>query len=312
MMNNVELLVLNPMTDEDQAVIAQTCSATFAPSPQARATAIRERGGEFNAVLTIGTLGLTREEMLAMPQLKFICCMGVGFEGVDVEAAQSLGIAVAHGRGANDNCAADHAMGLVIATMRNFRKLDQLCRDGVWRTAIPQPPNVSGKRMGIFGLGRIGEKIAKRALGFDMDIGYHNRNPKPESPFVYFDSLQAMAAWCDVLVCVAPGGAETRHSVDSAVLAALGPKGFLINIGRGSLIDTDVLAHALRSGIIAGAGIDVYESEPDRPAQLLNLDNLLITPHLGGWSPEATQAQLDLFLANLTGHFTGQGPVTLV
>lgn len=312
MTTNIELLVLNPLPDDQQAVIAQTCSVTFASTPQARATAIKENGSQFTAVLTIGLIGLTHEEMLAMPRLELVCCMGVGYEGVDLEAARSLGITVANGRGANDNCAADHAMGLVIATVRNFRKLDQLCREGVWRTAIPQPPNVSGKRLGIFGLGMIGEKIAKRAAGFDMPIGYHNRNPKPDSPHAYFDSLVALAQWCDVLVCVAPGGAQTKHSVDAHVLAALGPTGFLINIGRGSLIDTQVLAHALRSGVIAGAGIDVYESEPARPDVLMDLDNLLITPHLAGWSPEATQAQLDLFLANLAGHFSGQGAVSPV
>jgi lactate dehydrogenase-like 2-hydroxyacid dehydrogenase len=238
--------------------------------------------------------------------------MGVGYEGVDMEAARALGITVANGSGTNDNCAADHAMGMVIATMRNFRQLDQLCRAGVWRTAIPQPPNVSGKRMGIFGLGMIGEKIAKRAAAFDMPIGYHNRNPKLDSSHRYFDSLQSLAQWSDVLVCVAPGGAATRHIINAQVLAALGSEGFLINIGRGSLVDTQVLDDALRSGVIAGAGIDVYESEPLPPQALLDLDNLLITPHLAGWSPEATSAQLELFLANLAGHFGGAGVLTPV
>ena len=308
----IEVLVLNPLIDEHQAVIAQACRATFAPNAQARAAAIGEKGAAFQAVLTIGTLGLTAEEMRAMPQLQLICCMGVGYEGVDLEAARSLGIAVANGRGTNDNCVADHAMGLVIATVRNFRKLDQLCRDGVWRTAIDQPPNVSGKRLGIFGMGRVGEKIAKRAEAFDMAIGYHNRHLKAGCAHLYFDSLLKLASWCDVLVCAAPGGGETRHSVNANVLAALGPQGFLINVGRGSLVDTQLLAEALRSGLIAGAGIDVYESEPLKPDQLMGLDNLLITPHLAGWSPEATQAQLELFLANLEGHFSGRGAVSPV
>jgi lactate dehydrogenase-like 2-hydroxyacid dehydrogenase len=304
MIPKIELLVLNPLADEHQGAIARACSATFAPTAQARAAAISEQGEAFTAVLTIGTLGLTREEMLSMPHLRLICCMGVGYEGVDLEAARALGITVANGRGTNDNCVADHAMGMVIATMRNFRKLDQLCRDGVWRTAIPQPANVSGKRMGIFGLGGVGEKIAKRALAFDMAVGYHTRNPRPESPYRYFDSVLSLARWCDVLVCAVPGGEDTKHSVDACVLAELGPEGFLINVGRGSLIDTQLLADALREGRIAGAGIDVYESEPSRPEPLIALDNLLITPHLAGWSPEATKAQLDLFLANLERYFS--------
>lgn len=308
----IELLVLNALSEEHQADLSRACHTTFATTPEARDAIVKQQGVQFTAVLTIGLLGLTREEMLSMPNLKLICCMGAGYEGIDLEAARAFGITVVNGRGTNDNCAADHAMGLVIATMRNFRRLDRLCRDGVWRTAIAQPTNISGKRMGIFGMGMIGEKIAKRAAAFDMEIGYHNRSPKAGSPHAYFDSLLQLAAWCDVLVCAAPGGVETRHSIDSAVLTELGAGGYLINIGRGSLVETHLLAQALRDGVIAGAGIDVYETEPAPPEALLGLDNLLITPHLAGWSPEATQAQLDLVLANLAGYFSGKGAVTPV
>jgi lactate dehydrogenase-like 2-hydroxyacid dehydrogenase len=297
---------------EHRAELSQACHTTFATTPDARDAVIKQQGAQFNAVLTIGLLGLTHEEMQSMPNLKLICCMGAGYEGIDLEAARAFGITVVSGRGTNDNCAADHAMGLVIATMRNFRRLDKLCRDGVWRTSIAQPTNISGKRMGIFGMGMIGEKIAKRAAAFDMEIGYHNRSPRDGSPHAYFDSLHLLAEWCDVLVCAAPGGSETKHSIDSAVLSRLGPKGYLINIGRGSLIETNLLAEALRDGTIAGAGIDVYETEPARPEALIELDNLLITPHLAGWSPEATQAQLDLVLANLDGYFSGKGAITPV
>ncbi|WP_336346702.1 2-hydroxyacid dehydrogenase [Pseudomonas monsensis] len=312
MTSKIELLVLNEVSSEQLAVIGEVCSVTLALTPDVRAKVIQDEGSAFQAVLTIGLLGLTREEMLSMPGLKLICCYGVGYKGVDVEAAKELGITVANGRGANVNCAADHAMGLVISTIRNFRRLDQLCREGVWRTSIPQPPNVSGKRMGIFGFGMVGEKIAKRAEAFDMEIGYHNRRPKAECPHHYFDDLVSLAAWCDVLVCAAPGGAETKHSINADVLSALGPEGFLVNVGRGSLVDTDLLAGALRDSTIAGAGIDVYESEPSRPEALLGLDNLLITPHLAGWSLEATAAQLEVFMANVTGHFAGSGAVAPV
>ncbi|RZL83373.1 MAG: 2-hydroxyacid dehydrogenase, partial [Variovorax sp.] len=249
-------------------------------------------------------------QMDAMPALELICCMGAGYEMVDVEAARARGIALANGQGTNDDCVADHAFGLVIASVRGFRTLDHLCREGVWRLAIPQPPNVSGKRLGILGMGTIGQKIAKRAGGFDMEIGYHNRSAKADSPHRYFDNLKALAEWCDVLVCAAPGGPSTKHIVDAAVLDALGPQGFLVNIGRGSVVDTDALAEALRSGRIAGAGLDVYESEPKRPEQLVGIDNLILTPHLAGWSPEATEASFVRFLANAEGHFSGRGVVT--
>ncbi|RYF68746.1 MAG: 2-hydroxyacid dehydrogenase, partial [Comamonadaceae bacterium] len=130
------------------------------------------------------------------------------------------------------------------------------------------------------------------------------------SPHRYFDSLKGLAEWSDVLVCAAPGGAETKHIVNAEVLDALGPQGFLVNIGRGSVVDTDALAAALRGGRIAGAGLDVYESEPRPPEQLIDIDNLILTPHLAGWSPEATEASFVRFLENADGHFSGRGVVT--
>jgi len=205
---------------------------------------------------------------------------------------------------------ADHAFGLLIGIVRGMRTLDMQCRAGVWRESIPHPPNVSGKKLGIFGLGTIGQKIAKRAAAFDMPVGYHNRKPREGVAHRYFERLTELAHWADVLVCATPGGAATRHRVDAQVLDALGPQGFLINISRGSVVDTDALAAALRERRIAGAGLDVYESEPQRPESLVGLDNVLLSPHMAGWSPEATQASVDRFMANAEGHFAGRGVVS--
>ncbi len=310
MPGKIPLLVLSTLSSAHQAEVAAAYELSYAPTAAERAAAIAERGGTFRAVLTIGVIGLTGEEMVAMPALELVCCMGAGHELVDAEAARARGIALANGAGTNDDCVADHAFGLVIAAIRNFRTLDRLCREGVWRLAIPQPPNVSGKRLGILGLGQIGQKIARRAAAFDMPVGYHNRKPKEGATQRYFDSLLALAAWCDVLVCAAPGGAATRHLVDAQVLDALGPQGFLVNVGRGSVVDTEALAAALRDKRIAGAGIDVYESEPERPEALIDLPNVLLTPHLAGWSPESTQASFERFLANVEGHFSGRGVVS--
>ena len=169
-----------------------------------------------------------------------------------------------NGRGANDDCVADHAMGMLIAVVRNFRKLDQQCRAGVWRTQIPVPPGISGKRLGILGMGAIGEKIATRAQGFGLRIGYHNRNPKPGSAHPYFDSLTAMAEWCDVLLCVAPGG-STRHLVNAELLRALGPRGYLLNLGRGSIVDTAALAAALSDGVTPARAWTSMKANPSHP-----------------------------------------------
>jgi lactate dehydrogenase-like 2-hydroxyacid dehydrogenase len=310
MPEKIPLLVLNSLSSAHQAQIAAVYDMTYAPTAAERAAAIAAHGARYRAVLTIGVIGLTPDELAAMPKVELICAMGAGYEGLPLEAARARGIALANGAGTNDDCVADHAFGLLIGIVRSIRMLDRLCREGVWRESIPQPPNVSGKRLGILGLGTIGQKIAKRAAGFDMEVGYHNRKPREGVAHRYFDSLKALAGWADVLMIATPGGAGTRHLVDAGILDALGPQGFLVNISRGSVVDTEALAAALREGRIAGAGLDVYESEPKRPEPLIGLDNVLLTPHMAGWSPEATQASVDRFMANAEGHFAGRGVVS--
>ena len=310
MSDKIALLVITTLSKHHQTELAAAYDLTYAPSQAEREAAVAAHGAKFRAVLTIGVIGLTAAEMAAMPALELVCCMGAGYELVDAEAARARGIALANGAGTNDDCVADHAFGLVIAAVRGFRTLDRLCREGVWRLAIPQPPQLSGRRLGILGMGNIGMKIARRAAAFDMPVGYHNRRMREGVPHRYFETVGELAAWCDVLVCAAPGGPATRHLVDATVLDALGPQGFLVNVGRGSVVDTDALAAALRDRRLAGAGLDVYESEPQRPEPLIGFDNLLLTPHLAGWSPESTQASFDRFIANAEGHFAGRGVVS--
>lgn len=308
----IELLVLNPMSEAHLAQIRQHCRVTYAPDPQQRADAIAHQGGHIQAVLTIGPIGLTATEVAQLPALRLVCCLGAGYEGLALDALRARGVVIANGAGTNDTSVADHAFGLILAAVRGFRELDRQARAGVDRFTLAHPPGVSGKKLGILGLGQIGMKIAHRAAAFDMPVGYHNRKARTDVEHRYFASALELAAWADVLVCAAPGGAATRHLVDAQVLAALGSQGYLINIGRGSVVDTEALAQALRSGGIAGAGIDVYESEPHRPESLIDLPNILITPHVAGWSPEATQASVNQFVANLNGTFHGDGPVAPV
>jgi lactate dehydrogenase-like 2-hydroxyacid dehydrogenase len=312
MTGKIPLLVINIQSDDHLAWIGQHYDVTYAPDPARRATAVAAHAATYRAVLTNGSTGLTAEEIGAMPQLELICAMGAGYENIALGEARARGIAVANGAGTNDDCVADHAFGLLIAAVRGIVRLDRQCRDGVWRDVIAFPPNVSGRRLGILGLGTIGQKIAKRAGGFDMEIGYHNRRPKEDVAHRYFDSLPALAAWADFLVVATPGGADTRHLVGREVLDALGPRGVLVNIARGSVVDTAELAAALREGRLGGAGLDVYESEPHRPEELVALDNIVLTPHVAGWSPEAVTASVRRFLDNAAGHFEGRGVVSPV
>ena len=301
-----DLLVLIAMSDASLARLAERFELHHAPTAQARADDVRAHGARIRAVLTNGTTGLRADQIDAMPQLSLACALGAGYENLALEHARARGIVLANGAGTNDDCVADHAMALLLATVRAIPQLDQACREGVWRDALPMRPQLARKRLGILGLGMIGRKIAQRGAAFDLAVGYHNRSPRTELPYRYFDSSLALAQWCDLFVVAAPGGAATTHLVDATVLKAIGPAGFLVNIARGSVVDTEALADALRAGELGGAGLDVYESEPLPPAALMGLPNVVLTPHVAGWSPESMQASLQCFLDNAELHFAGQ------
>ena len=308
---SIPLLVLCPLQDAYMQQLRAAYDVVLAGDDASRREAIATQGARIRAVLTIGTIGLTAQEIAAMPALQVVHTLGVGYELVDVDAARARGVALANAAGSNETCVADHAFGLLLAAVRGIVQLDAGVRKGLWRDQLQvYTPTVSGKRIGIVGMGGIGKQIAKRAAGFDMPVGYHARSRKAELPFDYFDSPRALAQWCDYLVIATPGGAATRHLVNAEVLDALGPQGTLVNIARGSVVDTAALATALRAGRIASAGIDVYESEPAPPAELLDLPNVVITPHIAGRSPEAVQASVTLVLQNLAAFFNGRPMLT--
>ena len=305
------LLVLVFLSEEHRVMVAEHFDMIYAPNEGLGAdrsngqAQIRARGADIRVVLTNGTNGLLAEEIDQMPKLEIICTAGVGFENVALDRARERGIRVANAAGTNDECVADHAMTILLAAVRRLPMLNNGVRHGLWRDDIPRPPHVSGRRMGIVGLGAIGRKIAQRGLGFNMEIGYHSRTRRDETGYRYFDTVMQLAAWCDFLIVAAPGGKETYHMIDAAVLDALGPKGVLVNIARGTLVDTNAVADALRGQRIFAVALDVYENEPTPPAPLLEFDNAILTPHLGGISPEAIDASIRRFVANAQRHFAG-------
>ncbi|GAU03381.1 2-hydroxyacid dehydrogenase [Burkholderia stabilis] len=306
-----ELLVLIALRGDAHREIAASFDVRYAPTAEERERVIAESGGTIRAVLTNGSTGLAAADIDRLPQLTFVSALGAGYEHIDVAHAKARGITVVTGAGTNDDCVADHAFALLLAAVRGVVRLDAKTRAGVWREGLPMPPNVSGKKLGIVGLGKIGEKCARRAAGFDIEIGYHNRSAK-DVPYRYFDRLDALAQWADFLIVATPGGVGTRHLIDRAVLDALGRGGFLVNVSRGSVVDTAALADALREGRIAGAGLDVYEGEPEPPRALTDLDSVVLTPHMGGWSPEALDRSVQQFLDNAARHFAGQPVLTPV
>jgi D-3-phosphoglycerate dehydrogenase len=304
------LLVLIHLNDASRAKIEAAFEVVYAPDAAARAAALDAHGKTIRAVLTNGTTGLAAADIDRMPQLELLSALGAGYENLAVDHARSRGIVLVNGAGTNDHCVADHAFALLLAVVRDVPQLDQATREGVWRDTLPMRPNVSGKRLGIVGLGNIGEKVARRGAGFEMEIGYHNRKPREGLPHQYFDSVEGLARWSDFLIVATPGGAGTRHLIDEAVFEALGPHGFVVNVSRGSVLDTAALAHALTAGTIAGAALDVYEGEPNPPGALLALRNVVLTPHVGGRSPEAITASVDNFLSNVRRHFAGEPVLT--
>jgi len=311
-------LVLVYITEEHRNLVSEQFELIYAPNENLGEdrtngiTQIALRGKDIQVVLTNGTNGLLATEIDAMPNLEIVCTLGVGHENVALGHAKAKGIRVANAAGTNDDCVADHAMGILLAAIRKIPRLNAGVRQGMWRDDIPRPPHVSYKRMGLVGMGAIAKKIAKRAKAFEMEIGYFSRTRRDETGYQYFDSVKSLAQWCDFLVVAAPGGKETFHMINDEVLAALGPKGVVVNISRGSLVDTNALARALAGNIIAAAALDVYESEPKPPQQLLEFENAILTPHVAGISPEAIHASVQRFIDNVNLHFSGKPLLTAI
>lgn len=283
----------------------------LAPTPAERRTAIFEHGERFSAVLTRGPLGLTAEEIAALPNLKIICVIGAGYEQVDLHAARKRGIVVTNGAGVNASSVADHAMALLLALVRDVPRSDAALRRGEWPRQMR--PSLAGKHLGVLGLGAVGIAIAKRAaLGFDMSISYHNRRVRSDVPYTFCATPTELARVCDFLIIATPGGLDTRQLITRQVLDALGPNGYLVNIARASVVSTTDLVNALEQRRIAGAALDVFDHEPEVPDALKSLPNVVLTPHVAGLSPEANRAMVELVGQNLSAFFTGEQVLTPV
>ncbi len=266
---------------------------------------LAEHGASFTGVVTSASIGLKGEVIAALPRLQVISSFGVGFDALDMAAAQARGIPVGYTPDVLNDCVADMAFALMLDVSRGVAASDRFVRRGEWPGARYAPQTrVSGKRLGIVGMGRIGLAVAERATGFRMEVGYYNRRPVEGSPLPRHESLLALAQWADYLVLTVAGGASTRHMVNREVLDALGPKGTLINVARGTVVDEAALVEALQQGRIAGAGLDVFENEPAVPAALMALDNVVLTPHTASATHETRRAMADLVLENLESFYT--------
>jgi hydroxypyruvate reductase len=245
--------------------------------------------------------------MDSLPKLEIIANFGVGVDQIDLDAAKKRKIIVTNTPDVLNDCVADCALALVLNTLRKFPQSEGYLRAGNWPTRGPYPlaTSVGGKTLGILGLGRIGEAIAKRAQAFGMKIRYHNRNKKNVA-YPYDADPVALAKNSDVLLVVTPGGAGTAKLVNAKVLDALGAQGYLVNVARGSVVDEPVLLRYLQEKKIAGAGLDVFEHEPKVPAEFYSLDNAVLFPHVASSTVETRKAMGDLQVENLQLHFAGK------
>jgi lactate dehydrogenase-like 2-hydroxyacid dehydrogenase len=311
--NRPVVLMPGPMND----VVMSGCAERFdvvrlweCDDPDATLTS---RGPDVAAIATSGHGAVDAALMDRLPRLQVVANFGVGYETVDAEEAARRGVVVTNGAGSLDDEVADTAMGLLLMTVRELSRAERHLRAGRWpeETYPLTPMTMAGRSLGILGLGRIGEAIARRAEAFGVSVSYHNRRRK-DSPYRYYPSLREMATAVDTLMVVVPGGADTEHLVNREILEALGPDGVLVNVGRGSTVDEAALVEALRSGTIRSAGLDVYEDEPHVPAGLLEMEHVVLLPHVGSASVPTRDAMGQLCLDNLVSWFDSRTVLTPV
>ncbi len=294
------LLQIGDVTDRMRARLTVGFTVLRLPDPPGRAAFLARHGADIVAVATDGHNGLPDDVMAALPNLKVVSSYGVGYDAIDADAAAARGVLVAHTPDVLNEEVADTAILLWLAVSRRLIPADAWARSGRWERegAFPLTRTVQNRIVGILGFGRIGQTIARRAGAFGARILYHARSQKDVAQEYVADPVE-MARRADVLICITPGGAATRHLVNAEVLAALGPDGILINVARGSVVDETALVAALETGALGGAGLDVFEEEPKIPQALKSRDNVVLTPHVGSATVETRRAMGDLTCDNL-------------
>jgi lactate dehydrogenase-like 2-hydroxyacid dehydrogenase len=301
-MSRPDLLLIGPATQRMRDAMASEFTVHELFTMDDQQGWLAEHGATVVAVATDGHYGVKPDVMAHLPNVKVISCYGVGYDNIDAKGCAARGILVAHTPNVLNAEVANTAILLWLATSRRLVRDDRYIREGRWARegAAPLTRSVENRKVGILGLGRIGEEIAQRLQIFGAEIAYHSRNEKPGVPYRYYADLVSMARDVDTLICITPGGAATRHLVNRAVLDALGPDGTLINVGRGTVVDEAEMVKALQEGRLGNAGLDVFEAEPKVPEALFPMENVTLLPHVGSATVETRQAMGDLVTDNLS------------
>ncbi|MBU9681880.1 2-hydroxyacid dehydrogenase [Burkholderia gladioli] len=264
------------------------------------------------AILTRSSYQVPASLLASLPNLKIIATSGVGFDGIPLDAARSRGVVVTNTPGVLDAAVCELAIGLLLSLLRRIPSADRFVRDEAWAHELfPLTSSLAGKRIGIVGLGRIGQGIARRLAGFDVEIAYCGS--KVEGlPYAMISDVRELASFADILIVCCPGGDRTRHLIDGVVLSALGSSSFLVNVSRGTVVDEAALIDALENGLIRGAALDVFEKEPLIGSRLTTLSNVVLTPHAGSATEETRHTMLRLALDNIHRVLDGSCALTPV
>lgn len=309
-----EIFARGRFPDPTEELLEQHFNVHWERRADDRARMLADIGPRIRAIATTSAQRTGGDLLDHFPNLEILSTFSVGYEHVDIPAARSRKILVTNTPDVLNECVADFAIGQTIMLLRRMGEGERYLRAGQWpKGAFPLGAHLGGRTLGLYGLGGIGSRIATRATAFGMKIAYRGRRRRPEYPdYAYHDTLVGLAKACDVLIAVLHPSPETIGSINAEVLEALGPKGYLINVARASIVDRDALLHALQNKTIAGAAIDVFWNEPNADTAFFDLERVVLTPHQGGASVETRAAMGRLMVDNLLGHFSGQGVLTPV
>lgn len=311
-MSKPDVLMLNPMRPLVEAALEPHVTLHRYWQADDKDAFLAEIGPRIRGMVAF-VASCPRSLIEKLPALEIIASSAVGYDGIDVVAAAERGVVVTNTPDVLTEEVADLTLGLLLATLREIPRADAYLRAGEWPKApYPLTGTLRGRSVGIVGLGRIGKAIARRVEGFGVPVSYHGRRAQAEVTYPYFPSVVELAKAVDVLIAVTPGGAETKHLIDAPVFEALGPNGVFVNVARGSVVDEQALIAALKNGTILAAGLDVFENEPNVPAELIALPNTVLLPHVASASVHTRDGMAQLAVDNILAWLGNKPPLTPV
>jgi lactate dehydrogenase-like 2-hydroxyacid dehydrogenase len=307
------LLLMAGNLEQHLGSLEEKCTIHRYYSATDKAGLLEEVGDQIQVIGTNGHIGCSAELMAKLPRLEMIGCFGVGYDAIDVKEARKRRICVTNTPDVLNDAVAELALGLMISLSRKIPQSDRFVRAGEWPNGeYPLTSELAGKTVGVVGLGRIGKEVARRLQAMKMRVVYHGRNEQPNEPYVYYADIEQMAHEIDWMVVCLPGGGSTDQIISESVLKALGAKGHLVNVARGTVVDESALCRCISDGTLAGAALDVFEKEPQVPSILIESDNVVLTPHAASATGKTRHDMGELVIQNIAAYLDGLPTLTRV